>query len=129
MCPIFSKVKGVKRDRKSIGQLVKEFRKAGGLTQMRLSEMIGVSYQQIQKYEKSIDNISVERLKQIAEAVGVPVTAFFPSDRDREMVAETPAAYGKLSEGEHLLVQLFRRIKDKKLRIAVLELLKTMARK
>ncbi len=115
----------MKREYKNAGQLIREFRKAKGLTQMELSEIVGVSYQQIQKYENSIDNISVDRLKQIAKALDVPITLFFPSNK--EMVAETPAAYGKLVDDEHLLLQHFRGIKDKKVKKAVLEFLKTVA--
>ncbi len=115
----------MKREYKNTGQLIREFRKAKGLTQMELSEMVGVSYQQIQKYENSIDNISVDRLKQIAKALDVPITLFFPSNKD--MVAETAAVYGKLVDDEHLLLQLFRSIKDKKVRKAVLEFLRAMA--
>jgi transcriptional regulator with XRE-family HTH domain len=109
----------------AIGQLIRELRKAKGLTQVALSEMVGVSYQQIQKYEKSGDNISVERLKQVAHALGIPITVFFSPGA--ETVAEAPAAYGKMADDERLLLQLFRSVKDKKTRKAVLEFIGTMA--
>ena len=115
----------MKKD-KTTGQLLKEARKARGLTQMELSEKIGVSYQQVQKYENDVDRISVDRLKQIARAVGVPVSTFFSADS--EMTAESPALYGKLTDDEQDLLQLFRRIKDKKLKNAFLALLKSLAR-
>lgn len=109
----------------AIGQTIRELRKAKELTQVALSELVGVSYQQIQKYEKSGDNISVERLKQLANALGVPITVFFFLGAER--AAEAPAAYGKMSDDERLLLQLFRDIKDKKTRKAVLEFIRTMA--
>lgn len=93
------------------------------MTQMELSELIGVSYQQVQKYEKGSDNISVERLKQIAKAVNVPITLFFPAAA--EMAAEAPAVYGKMPKEEELLLELYRRIKTGKAKKAVIELLKT----
>ena len=46
------------KKRGDIGEQIREFRKAGGLTQAALSEMVGVSYQQIQKYEKSALSVS-----------------------------------------------------------------------
>jgi len=107
--------------------LIREFRKAGGLTQTALSELVGVTYQQIQKYEKSGDTISVERLKQIARALDVPLTAFLPVSAGPGAVLETPAAYGKISDDERLLLQLFRNIKDKKTRTAVLDFIRTLA--
>jgi transcriptional regulator with XRE-family HTH domain len=114
----------MKQQSRRIGQLVREARKARGMTQMKLSELIGVSYQQVQKYEKGSD-ISVERLKQIAKAVNVPITLFFPAPA--ESVAETPASYGKIPEDEAALLRLYRRIKSKKVKKAVIGLLKTVA--
>jgi transcriptional regulator with XRE-family HTH domain len=112
----------MKQQNRRIGQIIKETRKSRGMTQMKLSELIGVSYQQVQKYEKGND-ISVERLKQIAKAVNVPVTLFFQAAA--ETVAEVPAPYGKIQEDEAVLLRLYRRIKSKKAKKAVIELLKT----
>lgn len=112
-------------ENRRIGQIIKEARKARGMTQMELSELIGVSYQQVQKYEKGSGSISVERLKQIAKAVAVPITLFFPAAA--ETVAETPAVYRKMPADETLLLQLYRRIKDRKTKKAVIEFLKTLA--
>ena len=112
----------MKQETKTIGQLIREKREACGLTQMKLSEQVGVSYQQVQKYEKSND-ISVQRLIQIAKAVNVPITDFFPGLVER--TAETQAGYhGKLLEDETLLLNLYRRIKSKKAKKAIIELLK-----
>jgi transcriptional regulator with XRE-family HTH domain len=117
----------MKQENRRIGQIIKEARKARNMTQMKLSELIGVSYQQVQKYEKGSDNISVERLKQIAKAINVPITLFFPAAA--EAVAEAPAVYEKMPEDEALLLQLYRRIKSKKAKRAVIELLKTFTAK
>lgn len=113
----------MKQQGKRIGLVIKETRKARGMTQMKLSELVGVSYQQVQKYEKGSDNISVERLRQIARAVDVPITLFFSPEA--EAVAEAPAAYGKMPEDEMALLELYRRIKSRKAKKAVIELLKT----
>ena len=63
-----------------IGEKIRGLRKGGGLSQMKLADMVGVSYQQIQKYEKASGNISVERLEQIAKAFKVPIVTFFSAD-------------------------------------------------
>jgi transcriptional regulator with XRE-family HTH domain len=115
----------MKHENRRIGQIIKEARKARGMTQMKLSEKVGVSYQQVQKYEKGSD-ISVERLKQIAKAVNVPITLFFPGAA--EMAAEAPAGYGKLAEDEAHLLNLYRRIKSRNAKKAVIELLKTFTK-
>jgi transcriptional regulator with XRE-family HTH domain len=114
----------MKREAKTVGRIIKETRKTKGMTQMELSEIVGVSYQQIQKYEKGLDTISVVRLKQIAKALDVPITLFFPSDKDA--VAEAAATYGKMTDDEYLLLQLFKGIKDKNVKNAILEFLKAL---
>ncbi|CAD7770162.1 MAG: helix-turn-helix protein [Candidatus Methanoperedenaceae archaeon GB50] len=59
-----------------IGARIRLFRKQKNLTQMQLAERVGVSFQQIQKYEKGRDRICVERLQQIARAMGIPISYF-----------------------------------------------------
>jgi transcriptional regulator with XRE-family HTH domain len=73
-----------------IGGKIRELRKSKGLSQMKLADMVGVSYQQIQKYEKASGNISVERLEQISKAFKVPITTFFNVD-----VTKKPAKKSK----------------------------------
>ncbi|MDI6800480.1 MAG: helix-turn-helix transcriptional regulator [Thermodesulfovibrionales bacterium] len=70
-----------KTKKKTLGLIIKEFRKTKGISQMELADMVDVSYQQIQKYEKGIDRISVDRLKQIANALDVSINEFFFSRR------------------------------------------------
>jgi transcriptional regulator with XRE-family HTH domain len=67
-----------------IGGKIRELRKSKGLSQMKLADMVGVSYQQIQKYEKASGNISVERLEQISKAFKVPITTFFNADTTKK---------------------------------------------
>lgn len=106
-----------------IGSLIREMRKAAGMSQMRLAEKLGVSYQQIQKYEKGASKLSVPRLKQVADIFGVPVTAFL-EDTKMSKAAETQAAYSNLSEEEAKFLMLFRRLKRKRLKEGFLEMLK-----
>ncbi len=115
-----------KHDKKTIDQLIKEYRKARGISQMKLAEMVGVSYQQIQKYEKGISSISVDRLQQISRALGVPVNDFFTPEKST--IAETPAIYGKMTDDEQLLLHTFREIKDKKLKKAAIEFMKSLTK-
>ncbi|MFZ5996679.1 MAG: helix-turn-helix domain-containing protein [Nitrospirota bacterium] len=113
-------------NKKTVGYLIKRLRKAKGMSQMELAEKVEVSYQQIQKYEKGVSNISVERLKQVAKALNVPMGVFFSGERD--IIAEPSSPYGKLSDDEQLLLQLFREIRDKKLRQALLNLIKSLVK-
>lgn len=60
-----------------IGDHVRTRRLRVGLTQEKLGDALGVSFQQIQKYEKGANRISASRLRQIATALDVPVTHFY----------------------------------------------------
>lgn len=110
-----------------IGSLIREMRKAAGMSQMRLADKIGVSYQQIQKYEKGASKLSVPRLMQIADVFSVPVTAFLEDSRLGK-VAETQAAFSNLTEDEAQLLMLFRRLKRKKLKSSFLDMLRDIVR-
>ncbi|KKM05583.1 hypothetical protein LCGC14_1752590 [marine sediment metagenome] len=110
-----------------IGSLIREMRKAAGMSQMRLADKIGVSYQQVQKYEKGASKLSVPRLMQIADVFGVPVTAFL-NDSRLGKVAESQAAYSNLTEDEAQLLMFFRRLKRKRLKDSFLDMLKDIVK-
>lgn len=63
-----------------VSRRFRELRKAGGMTQQRLAAKVGVSWQQIQKYDSGQNRISAGRLYAIARALGVPVQDFFPQE-------------------------------------------------
>jgi DNA-binding XRE family transcriptional regulator len=61
-----------------IGARLKNCRVTVGMTQKRLADEVGVSYQQLHKYEKGKNRISASRLYRLAEALSVPLLSFFP---------------------------------------------------
>jgi transcriptional regulator with XRE-family HTH domain len=60
-----------------IGKRLRIKRKAAGLSQTRLGEMLGVTYQQIQKYERAVNRISASCLFRLAFLLDVPVEWFY----------------------------------------------------
>ncbi len=62
---------------RTIGGRVATLRIAQGLSQTALGDAIGVSFQQVQKYEKGCNRISAGRLQIIADLLKVPVETFF----------------------------------------------------
>ncbi len=60
-----------------VGGRLRERRLLLGLSQTRLGEPVGLSFQQIQKYERGMDRISVGRLVRMAKVLDVPITFFF----------------------------------------------------
>jgi len=65
------------RDRQ-LGQLVRERRKERGLTQAALAEHLGVSFQQIQKYERGVNALRVTHIDRLCRILGVEPLYFFP---------------------------------------------------
>ncbi|MCG8632544.1 MAG: helix-turn-helix domain-containing protein [Desulfobacterales bacterium] len=112
--------------KKTIGLKIKSLRKTYGLSQIDLAEKLGLSFQQIQKYEKGITAISVIRLQQIADAFGVHITVFFKqaprplSVRENAPEYTQPSPSPVLSKEEITLLKLFRKIGNKKFRQSVM---------
>jgi transcriptional regulator with XRE-family HTH domain len=60
-----------------VGARVRALRRARGVTQSDLGAWLGVSYSQVQKYERGIDRVSATRLFQLARIFKVPMESFF----------------------------------------------------
>ena len=50
-----------------------------GMSQERLGELLGLTFQQVQKYEKGVNRIGAGRLFEIARILGVPIFSFYES--------------------------------------------------
>ena len=60
-----------------VGRRVRFRRTLLGMSQEKLGDAIGLTFQQVQKYEKGASRVSVSRLSEFAATLGVPLTAFF----------------------------------------------------
>jgi transcriptional regulator with XRE-family HTH domain len=117
-----------------VGNRIRLGRKILSVTQEKLAENLGVTFQQVQKYERGLNRISASRLHQTAQILDVPVTFFFP-----EVEAADPATRADagedgsevmsfLSSPEGLeLNRAFSQIKDTGIRRRVLDLIRSMA--
>lgn len=70
-----------------VGERIRTFRRELGWSQKQLAEPLGVSYQQVQKYENATDRVTAARLFTIAQALGRPVGDFFPGAKAGKDVA------------------------------------------
>ncbi|GAA0655518.1 helix-turn-helix domain-containing protein [Brevundimonas lenta] len=61
-----------------VGERIRAERMAAGLTQTQLGAAVGVTFQQIQKYERGVNRVSASTLARAAKALGVPVIRLFP---------------------------------------------------
>ncbi len=79
----------------AVGGRVRELRIRAGLSQVELGREIGVSFQQVQKYENGANRMGASRLCQVAATIGVPVATLFaavPSAGNGAEPIETPLA-------------------------------------
>jgi transcriptional regulator with XRE-family HTH domain len=115
---------------KNIGIKIRQIRKGWGLSQIELAERMGISFQQIQKYEKGSTRISVMRLKQISDALGVPITSFFEEGNKSPRVTDSTAEYvpkgdafesfQPINKEEMTLLKLFRKTRNRKVRKGII---------
>ena len=67
-----------------VGKRVRHRRWMVGMTQQQLGDIVGIKFQQIQKYETGMNRISASRLWDIAQALGVSISFFFEGFDDEE---------------------------------------------
>ncbi len=120
---------------KHVGARVRMRRMMLSMSQEKLGDALGLTFQQVQKYEKGANRIGASRLQQIAHILQVPVAFFFEG---------APAATGQLVEGMSeapspsyvsdflatsdglALTKSFMKIKDPKLRRRIVDLVEQM---
>jgi transcriptional regulator with XRE-family HTH domain len=113
-----------------VGNRVRIRRMLMGMSQERLGDTLGLTFQQIQKYEKGINRIGAGRLFEIARILGVPIDYFYDgvSAAAEEPGEGTPPVMEFVSSGEGLQLSLaFMKIRDPKVRKRVLDLVKSLS--
>lgn len=105
---------------KEIGARVRLRRLECGMSQEKLAEALGLTFQQVQKYEKGTNRITVSRLDQIAAALDASIASFLP-DGNFTAKGGTPEA----NERDSLdLLSLFNRLQSKSMRKAIISLVR-----
>jgi transcriptional regulator with XRE-family HTH domain len=110
----------------AVGARVRLLRKARNVSQATLADAIGVTFQQVQKYERASNRISISMLARIADTLGTNIA---------ELVDERPADHGTFDTMAQLmnepgvlaLVQAFAKIPDGPQRRAALNLIRALA--
>ena len=121
---------------KHVGSRVRMRRMMLSMSQEKLGDALGLTFQQVQKYEKGTNRIGASRLQQISHILQVPVAFFFEGaptlagqSTDGMREAPSPAYVSDfLATSEGLaLTKAFMRIKEPKLRRRVVDLVKEIA--
>ncbi len=119
-----------------VGSRVRLRRMLVGMSQEKLGEKLGLTFQQIQKYEKGANRIGASRLYQIAQILGVSVQFFFddmaedvkPPEEGFAEAESTPFVMDFVNSSEGLqLNRAFTNIADAKVRKRLLDLIKTLS--
>ncbi len=118
-----------------VGARVRLRRKMNGVSQEQLAHSLGLTFQQVQKYERGANRISASKLYAMAMALQVPVSFFFEGLADPELgepqdashaAALTVQSFLQTDEGLEL-AELFPRLGRGRLRRQVLDLVRAMA--
>ncbi|WP_348644597.1 helix-turn-helix transcriptional regulator [Methylobacterium sp. WL1] len=126
MMSVVTKPKLATEADRAIGSRIAALRAAQGLSQTTLGHAIGVSFQQVQKYEKGRNRVGASRLQMIADLLKVPVETFFADKVPAE--AGTESIQALFDDPEIMdLVAAFRSIPDQTTRSGVLSIVKAAA--
>jgi transcriptional regulator with XRE-family HTH domain len=117
-----------------VGSRIRMRRNMIGLSQERLADRLGVTFQQVQKYEKGTNRVGASRLQAIATTLAVPISYFFQQEDGLlsldgiDAPSDERALSNFLSTKEGVMLnQAFLKIKDTKVRRSVIALTKALA--
>ena len=118
---------------RQVGSRVRTRRMLLGMSQEKLADALGITFQQVQKYEKGTNRISASRLEQIARSLSVTIAHLYGDP------APPDAGHGGFSEGSQggydadimtvdalKLLRAYREIKDPKIRRKLVEFAQTL---
>jgi transcriptional regulator with XRE-family HTH domain len=110
-----------------VGRNIRIYRLQKKLTQTELADELGLTFQQVQKYEKGTNRVGSGRLLKIAMFLDVPVTALFKgsdemADTEKQLILDQLA-----KPHANRLVQAFARIDHDGLRLSVVQLVEQIA--
>ena len=106
---------------KRVGACVRAARVKAGLSQSKLAAELGITFQQLQKYEKGKNRVAVSTLLLIADALSLPVQSFFDAiERQTIDAADWPDL---LTKDNIRLIQAFSNINDLEVRRRIMSLI------
>ena len=115
-----------------VGATIRTRRKALGISQTKLAVRVGLTFQQIQKYECGTNRVSASTLYEIAKALSMPIAEFFDelpiTGRQSSRQSQALMRFATTKEGREI-AEAFPGIDDKKRRRAIIALISTMAGK
>jgi len=112
-----------------LGERIRSRRRALGLSQASLGRAVGLTFQQIQKYERGVNRVSVSTLTAICQALAMPLERMIAGLGDDPVAAAlAPTDRGPPVEGVESLLSAYGRIRRRQLRRTALTFVQTLAR-
>ena len=107
-----------------VGRRIRVRRLERQMSQTELADQLGVTFQQVQKYEKGVNRVGAARLQRIADALDVPISFFFSADRGSPQEAIMPF----LATAHAVrLMRAYARISDTAIQRSILDLVERIA--
>ena len=122
-----------------VGGRVRLRRMLLGMSQEKLGEKLGLTFQQVQKYEKGVNRIGASRLFDLAQVLGVPIQFFYEEARSASDGASIAPGFGEASTTETYVVDFlssrdglelnkaFVRITNPRVRRSIVDLVRALA--
>lgn len=116
-----------------VGANIKMLRRRRGISQKALGDALGLTFQQVQKYENGKNRVGAGRLQQISNLLGVPAAALFPATHESDACADDDyqqlrAVLHAASTSEGLeLIEAFLCIRSAELRRKIVALIEAIA--
>ena len=111
-----------------VGSRVRLRRQLLNMSQEKLGEELGVTFQQVQKYERGANRVGASRLFELARALDTDVGFFFIGLDEAGAAPADESVYDFINSSDGLaLVAAFRRIEDRRVRRSAIELLRVIA--
>jgi transcriptional regulator with XRE-family HTH domain len=112
-----------------VGQNIRIGRLQKGLSQTELGERIGVTFQQVQKYEKGANRVSASRIQKIADVLGMSIPMLFDGASAATQNPAADSARYLLAKPHSLrLLQSFDKIKSDGTRLALLHMVESLSK-
>ena len=110
-----------------VGERVRSRRIQARISQERLGEVLGVSFQQMQKYENGVDRIGSGRLSKIAEVLACDVTEFFESVTNAPTITSTAFSKFLATKEGVAIIEAMLKIRSPALRRTVIDIAEKLA--
>lgn len=109
----------------NVGARIRLRRKALGITQSQLAEALGLTFQQVQKYERGVNRVSASVLVKIAKRLECPVAYLLGEEGGGQPEEIAPSVL--VTPGAVELLEVYARIGDRRARAALLSVAKALA--